>query len=207
MHSISLKYSRIGHKPEVFWLGFTHFNLAHTYTMLNLPMICFAPKLTPLSLLYTSSHVKAGKLSTESIIKTNWISLNSKAKDGFNSFPCIISPLFSLHKGSLYPTTLTHAGPCTCQPPTLGFDPETLPAHCKNHCHRQNSCSGLQDTKYPYRWCPCDQAKEDAKIQWLVFCWAFFGWLGCLFGDHHLALCYHATQGVCSKGGESICPE
>lgn len=45
MHSISLKRNRIAHKPEVFWLGSTHAknNLVHTYTMLNLPVICFAP--------------------------------------------------------------------------------------------------------------------------------------------------------------------
>lgn len=35
-------------------------------------------------------------------LKRNWISLSSKAKDGFNSFTFIISPPFSLHKGSLY---------------------------------------------------------------------------------------------------------
>lgn len=138
MHNISLKYSRIGHKPEVFWLGFTRAknNLVHTYTMLNLPMICFAPKLTPPEPSYISSRVKAGKLGIESIIKTNWISLNSKAKDGSNSFTFITSPLFSSHKGSLYAAMLTHAGPRACQPPTLGFNPETLPAHCKNHCRK-----------------------------------------------------------------------
>lgn len=59
MHSISLKYIRIGPKPQVFWLGSTRAknNLVHTYSMRNLPMICFAPKLAPLHLLQDPIYI------------------------------------------------------------------------------------------------------------------------------------------------------
>lgn len=117
IHNISLKYNRIAHKPEVFWLGSTHpkNNLAHTYMMLNLPMICLAPKLPPSTSFYkilnTWSCVKAGNLHTQPIFKTNWISLNSNARDGFSSFTFIISCVFSRHKGSLFPTVHRHCLP------------------------------------------------------------------------------------------------
>lgn len=51
-------------------------------------------------------------------------------KDGFNHFTFIISPLFSKHKCSLYPTALRRASLHAWQPPTLGLNPGTLSAWC-----------------------------------------------------------------------------
>lgn len=162
--NISTKWSRAAPKPEISSLGPAHAknNLAHTYTVLDVPVICLAPGLRPqplFKILYTHQVVlKRENYVSNLFLKRNWISLGSKAKDGFNSFTFIISPPFSLHKGSLYPAALRHAG---CMPANHRC---LLPA-----CHR---ATGI-NTQHSSPQLPCAWHKIHFTFQLKPFCDAF----------------------------------